>query len=89
MADAHAAAREGNLEALRAFIAGGGNLNQRDKHQRTPLHLAAWAGKVLGTSCTQQVVLVAVSEACHQQAITSLTLYSSKLLWMCCEVHAN
>ena len=45
MADAHAAARDGNLEALQEIIAAGGNLNQRDKHSRTPLHLAAWAGK--------------------------------------------
>ena len=46
MADAHAAARDGDLEALNTFIAAGSNLNQRDKHSRTPLHLAAWAGKV-------------------------------------------
>lgn len=46
MADAHAAARDGDLEALNTFIAAGSNLNQRDKHSRTPLHLAAWAGRV-------------------------------------------
>ena len=46
MADAHATARDGDLEALNTFIAAGSNLNQRDKHSRTPLHLAAWAGKV-------------------------------------------
>ena len=46
MADAHAAARDGDLEALNTIIAAGSNLNQRDKHSRTPLHLAAWAGKV-------------------------------------------
>ena len=50
MVDAHAAARDGDLEALNTFIAAGSNLNQRDKHSRTPLHLAAWAGKVSAES---------------------------------------
>lgn len=64
MADAHAAAREGNLEALRAFIAAGGNLEQRDKHQRTPLHLAAWGGKVLASSAVYKNCLMHGLEQC-------------------------
>jgi ankyrin repeat protein len=78
MADAHAAAREGNLEALRAFISSGGNLNRRDKHQRTPLHLAAWAGKVRSTSCTQQDMLIVISEACQMNRPSLASHYSSQ-----------
>ncbi|CAI0461175.1 unnamed protein product [Linum tenue] len=43
--DIHAAARSGDLTALQLLL--GSNplaVNTRDKHSRTPLHLAAWAG---------------------------------------------
>jgi ankyrin repeat protein len=40
----HDAARKGDLAELTAIIGQGANLDQRDKHHRTPLHLAAWAG---------------------------------------------
>ncbi|KAJ0239256.1 Ankyrin repeat family protein [Hirschfeldia incana] len=43
--DLHSAARSGDLAAVQLII--GSNplaVNSRDKHSRTPLHLAAWAG---------------------------------------------
>ena len=43
----HTAARDGNLEELKKLIADGKDLNARDKHQRTALVMASWAGKVL------------------------------------------
>jgi len=43
----HDAARNGNVEAVDAVLASGAALlEQQDKHRRTPLHLAAWAGHV-------------------------------------------
>lgn len=42
----HAAARDGNLEELQKLIAAKQDLNERDKHHRTPLVMASWAGKV-------------------------------------------
>lgn len=41
----HDAARSGDLTSLTSLIAQGANLNQKDKHHRTPIHLAAWAGQ--------------------------------------------
>ena len=42
----HEACRSGDVLALTKAIGEGANLNQRDKHARTPLHMAAWAGQV-------------------------------------------
>ena len=44
--DLHAAARGGDLEALGARVAAGDDVHGRDKHKRTALHMAAWAGQV-------------------------------------------
>ena len=44
--DLHAAARAGDLEALGARVAAGDDVDGRDKHKRTALHMAAWAGQV-------------------------------------------
>lgn len=44
--DLHAAARAGNVEELEALIASGSKIDDRDKHSRTPLHMASWAGHV-------------------------------------------
>ncbi|CAN1199850.1 Poly [ADP-ribose] polymerase tankyrase-1 [Linum perenne] len=43
--DLHAAARSGDLAAVQKILASEPlAVNSRDKHSRTPLHLAAWAG---------------------------------------------
>lgn len=43
--DIHAAARNGDVTAVELIISSNPlALNSRDKHSRTPLHLAAWAG---------------------------------------------
>ena len=44
--DLHAAARAGDLVALGARVAAGDEVDGRDKHRRTALHMAAWAGQV-------------------------------------------
>lgn len=41
----HDAARSGNVEALMEALAEVDNVELKDKHQRTPLHLAAWANQ--------------------------------------------
>ncbi|KAF5795723.1 putative NAD(+) ADP-ribosyltransferase [Helianthus annuus] len=44
--DIHAAARAGDLVAVQTIITSNPlSVNSRDKHSRTPLHLAAWAGQ--------------------------------------------
>ncbi|KAK5835038.1 uncharacterized protein LOC108457770 [Gossypium arboreum] len=44
--DIHAAARSGDLSKLQSILASNPlAVNSRDKHSRTPLHLAAWAGQ--------------------------------------------
>ncbi|KAI3823769.1 hypothetical protein L1987_05210 [Smallanthus sonchifolius] len=46
MQDIHAAARSGDLVAVQTIISSNPlSINSRDKHSRTPLHLAAWAGQ--------------------------------------------
>ncbi|CAK0785855.1 hypothetical protein CVIRNUC_009067 [Coccomyxa viridis] len=42
----HAAAREGNLDELQRLIGTIKDLNARDKHHRTALVMASWAGQV-------------------------------------------
>ncbi|KAI3931187.1 hypothetical protein MKW92_050976 [Papaver armeniacum] len=43
--DLHRAARTGDINAVQSIIASNPlAVNSRDKHSRTPLHLAAWAG---------------------------------------------
>lgn len=43
--DLHGAARKGDLHAVQSIIASNPlTVNSRDKHSRTPLHLAAWSG---------------------------------------------
>ncbi|KAF4378546.1 hypothetical protein F8388_022367 [Cannabis sativa] len=42
----HSAARSGDLSAVQSILAADPlSINSRDKHSRTPLHLAAWSGK--------------------------------------------
>ncbi|XP_030535413.1 ankyrin-3 [Rhodamnia argentea] len=44
--DLHAAARSGDLRAVLSILAANPlAVNSRDKHSRTPLHLAAWSGQ--------------------------------------------
>ena len=46
IADLHTACRNGDIAEVRRVIASGAKLNGRDKHSRTPLHMASWAGQV-------------------------------------------
>ncbi|KAI5656488.1 hypothetical protein M9H77_25281 [Catharanthus roseus] len=42
----HSAARSGNLEAVQRICSANPlTINSRDRHSRTPLHLAAWSGQ--------------------------------------------
>ncbi|KAL2614091.1 hypothetical protein R1flu_025783 [Riccia fluitans] len=42
----HDAAREGNVDSVRQLLSTNAeSVNDRDKHSRTPLHIAAWAGQ--------------------------------------------
>ncbi|KAJ4728421.1 Ankyrin repeat [Melia azedarach] len=53
----HAAARSGDLKAVQSILSTNPLLiNSRDKHSRTPLHLAAWAGQseVVNYLCKQK-----------------------------------
>ncbi|CAN0897447.1 Putative ankyrin repeat protein RF_0381 [Linum grandiflorum] len=55
--DIHAAARSGDLTAVQSILASDPlAVNSRDKHSRTPLHLAAWAGheQVVSYLCKQK-----------------------------------
>lgn len=42
----HSAARNGDLSSLAQLVAGGSDVNAKDKLRRTALHLASWAGQV-------------------------------------------
>lgn len=46
MSDLHTAARNNDVGQLHVLLAKGADINSRDKHSRTALHLAAWAGKL-------------------------------------------
>ncbi|GLT91322.1 hypothetical protein SLE2022_092150 [Rubroshorea leprosula] len=55
--DIHAAARSGDLTTVQSILASNPlAVNSRDKHSRTPLHLAAWAGQaqVVSYLCKQK-----------------------------------
>ena len=46
----HQAAKAGDLAAIGHFLSIEANVNEVDKLQRTPLHMAAWAGHVVRTA---------------------------------------
>ncbi|TXG48425.1 hypothetical protein EZV62_027719 [Acer yangbiense] len=53
----HAAARSGDLKAVQTILSSNPlSVNSRDKHSRTPLHLAAWSGQteVVSYLCKQK-----------------------------------
>ncbi|XVF58845.1 hypothetical protein PTKIN_Ptkin07bG0098800 [Pterospermum kingtungense] len=55
--DIHAAARSGDLSTIQSILASNPlAVNSRDKHSRTPLHLAAWSGQaqVVSYLCKQR-----------------------------------
>jgi ankyrin repeat protein len=43
--DLHGAARTGDTQRILQLVGINADVNSRDKHSRTPLHLAAWAGQ--------------------------------------------
>jgi ankyrin repeat protein len=47
--DLHTAARNGDVARMLELIGLGADLNARDKHSRTALHMAAWAGQDVST----------------------------------------
>ncbi len=49
----HNACRNGDVESLQKLIVTS-DLNLRDQHQRTPLHLAAWAGQTVSLTTQNQ-----------------------------------
>ncbi|XP_057521336.1 uncharacterized protein LOC130801490 [Amaranthus tricolor] len=50
--DIHSAARNGDVNAIELIVSCNPlATNSRDKHSRTPLHLAAWAGHANAVSC--------------------------------------
>jgi ankyrin repeat protein len=48
--DLHTAARNGDVARMLELIGLGTDLNSRDKHSRTALHMAAWAGQDVSTA---------------------------------------
>mmetsp|Transcript_32729 Transcript_32729/g.55183 ORF Transcript_32729/g.55183 Transcript_32729/m.55183 type:complete len:267 (-) Transcript_32729:47-847(-) len=42
----HDLARTTDIDRMRELIATGSDVNEADKHRRTPLHLAAWSGNI-------------------------------------------
>jgi hypothetical protein len=51
----HQAAKDGDLAAMGDYLSVEADINAVDKLQRTPLHLAAWAGREVGhTSLPRQ-----------------------------------
>ncbi|KAK3189120.1 hypothetical protein Dsin_028681 [Dipteronia sinensis] len=53
----HAAARSGDLKSVQTILSSNPlSVNSRDKHSRTPLHLAAWSGQteVVSYLCKQK-----------------------------------
>ncbi|KAI5075903.1 hypothetical protein GOP47_0009979 [Adiantum capillus-veneris] len=66
MATIHEAARAGDVVALLSFLdADALALNARDRHSRTPLHLASWAGHadVVHTLCKRRADVGAAAAA--------------------------
>lgn len=43
----HQASREGDLAMIGKLLSSGTDVNAKDKHKRTPLHIAAWAGQTV------------------------------------------
>lgn len=57
MADLHTAARDGDVARMVQLIGlGGCDVNSRDKHARTALHLAAWSGQEVRRRAAAAVV---------------------------------
>ena len=57
----HAAAREGNLDELQRLIGNIKYLNARDKHHRTALVMASWAGQAGSCTCRTRVILLFIT----------------------------
>ncbi len=61
MAPLHDAARGDPAKVSEILAQGNVDVDARDRHSRTPLHLAAWAGQVMADRCS--IVLQRVSDA--------------------------
>jgi ankyrin repeat protein len=80
--DLHTAARNGDVARMLELIGLGTDLNSRDKHSRTALHMAAWAGQDVSRDaaaatfccCSAAKAAAATSMLCIQHILILLYL---------------
>jgi ankyrin repeat protein len=67
--DLHTAARNGDVARMLELIGLGTDLNSRDKHSRTPLHLAAWAGQDVSNDAAEAAASAALATVANHQVV--------------------